>query len=115
MAPELVVAGHPEHLREPFRGGTHTELEMLQGLAHVTGQDQPVLEVGAPRGKRLAVRAVAEMQVAQRVELHAAPARQSHRKAGVAIQLLLPRTDTHPRRGDSREAGTARTTIPRGI
>ena len=70
VTPELVVPGHPEDPREPLGRGAQTELDEGHRLGDVAGENQPVMGPRAPVREGLAVGAVAEMQVAEGVELH---------------------------------------------
>ena len=63
-APELVIAGRPDDLAEPWRQLAQGEHEMLGRFADVARDDQPVVREVAELEERFPVRAMAEVQVA---------------------------------------------------
>jgi hypothetical protein len=68
--PQVVVARHPEEAGEAAREEGEGEPQVLLGLSHVPGEDQPVIRMRAQRLQGLARHLVAEVEVGDGVELH---------------------------------------------
>ena len=70
IGPKLVIAGNPDELGKARRQNVEGKHELRLAVAHIAGQDQPVLRPwhnpldGAP------IEVAAEMQIADRPELH---------------------------------------------
>ena len=64
--PELVIAWHPEHLGKPrYRGAQH-RLHLLEALAEIAAEDEPVALVIRKRIERTPVHVEADVDIAER-------------------------------------------------
>ena len=69
--PQVVIAGNPEHPCKAACQLGEGKAHVLEPLADIAGQDQPVVAIVRQREERLAVGRAGEMQVADGAEFHA--------------------------------------------
>ena len=68
--PELVVAGHPDELREFSIEQPKGEFDLFKGIANVSAEDEPILGMFGKLADRQQVLFVPDVDVADGEELH---------------------------------------------
>ena len=67
MGPKLVISRHPENARETFRRRFERELQMLERLAEISGENQPVVAVMLECLESLSVLTKSDVKIADGV------------------------------------------------
>lgn len=63
-----MIAGNPDHTSEAWHGRAQNRLHVLEGLAEIAAEDEPVLVVIREGVERPAVHLEADVDIAERKE-----------------------------------------------